>query len=108
MHSIRARPAVLGTSESVGLGKRDESAMTIRRVPRTAAIGWLGWLGVFGMVIGACSPVDRGPRFRPAGNPTPRDGGTLRFAITEQVRTLDPTIGNDDISYSISHLLFDT
>jgi ABC-type transport system substrate-binding protein len=51
---------------------------------------------------------DRGPRFRAAGNATPRDGGTLRFATVSPVRTLDPTIEYDDISHVIVHALFDT
>jgi ABC-type transport system substrate-binding protein len=55
----------------------------------------------------ACS-ADRGPRFRAAGNASPRDGGTLRFAAISQVRTLDPTIEYDDVSHTIVHALFDT
>jgi ABC-type transport system substrate-binding protein len=56
----------------------------------------------------ACGPTDRGPRFRPAGAATPRDGGALRFAITGQIRTLDPTIGYDEFAYFVLHPLFDT
>lgn len=56
----------------------------------------------------ACSPVDRGPRFRPAGSATPRDGGTLRFASQAQVRTLDPTIAYDEQSYFVLRPMFDT
>ncbi|HEY5943990.1 MAG TPA: ABC transporter substrate-binding protein [Kofleriaceae bacterium] len=55
----------------------------------------------------ACT-ADRGPRFRPAGNPSPRDGGTLRHAALSPVRTLDPTIEYDDVSHTIVHALFDT
>jgi ABC-type transport system substrate-binding protein len=56
----------------------------------------------------ACAPADRGPRFRPTGATTPRDGGTLRFAVKDQVRTLDPTIVNDEVGLFLLHPLFDT
>jgi ABC-type transport system substrate-binding protein len=51
---------------------------------------------------------DRGPKFRAAGNATPRDGGTLRFAAVSGVRSLDPTLEYDDVSHTIVHALFDT
>ena len=66
-----------------------------------------GWL-LAGVLATGCSPVDRGPRFRPAGAQAPRDGGTLRFAVKDQVRTLDPTIANDEVGYYLLHPLFDT
>lgn len=56
----------------------------------------------------ACSPPDRGPRWKPAGNAAPRDGGTLHFATTGGVRTLDPTIQYDEYSSVAVHALFDT
>jgi peptide/nickel transport system substrate-binding protein/oligopeptide transport system substrate-binding protein len=55
-----------------------------------------------------CDPAGHGPRFRAAGSATPRAGGTLRFAIAESMRTLDPTIGYDEFSYYVLHPLFDT
>jgi ABC-type transport system substrate-binding protein len=55
----------------------------------------------------ACDPPDRGPRFRAAGATTPRDGGTLRFAVGSRVPTLDPTIGYDEFTYFMLHALFD-
>ena len=55
----------------------------------------------------ACT-ADRGPKFRPAGNPTPRDGGRIRYASSFQTRTLDPTIAYDDVSLITVHALFDT
>jgi len=54
----------------------------------------------------ACA--DRGPKYRPAGNPSPRDGGALRYATVSQVRTLDPTLEYDDVSHVPVHALFDT
>ena len=59
------------------------------------------------MALVACSP-DRGPKWKPAGNATPRDGGTLRFATKDQVRTLDPSIEYTEISSYVLHPLFDT
>jgi ABC-type transport system substrate-binding protein len=59
-------------------------------------------------LVAACSPADHGPRFRAAGASRPRDGGTLRFASIGPIRTLDPTVGYDEISYFIMHPLFDT
>lgn len=58
-------------------------------------------------LVAACE-ADRGPRFVPAGNVTPRDGGTLRYATIYPVRTLDPTIEYDDVSHTVVHALFDT
>ena len=66
-----------------------------------------GW-ALAAALAAACSPPDRGPRFRPAGATTPRDGGTLRFAVKDQVRTLDPTIANDEVAAYVLHPLFDT
>ena len=59
------------------------------------------------MLAAGCTPTDRGPRFRRT-DATTRDGGTLRFAVKDQVRTLDPTIGYDEIGYFMLRPLFDT
>ena len=59
-------------------------------------------------VIAACSPVDRGPRWRAAGNAAPRNGGTLRFATRGAISTLDPTLEYDEVSGFAVHALFDT
>jgi ABC-type transport system substrate-binding protein len=58
--------------------------------------------------LAACSARDRGPKWRPAGNPTPRDGGTLRLAIAQQVLSLDPTFSADEFTIYATHMLFDT
>ncbi|MGE5184382.1 MAG: ABC transporter substrate-binding protein [Acidobacteriota bacterium] len=60
------------------------------------------------VLLAACGHVDRGPQYRAAGNPAPRDGGTLHIAIKDQVSTLDPTIEYDEISGYEVHALFDT
>lgn len=65
------------------------------------------WLAI-AAIAAACTPADRGPRFRPAGATAPRDGGALRFAVKDQVRSLDPTIAYDEVGYFILHPLFDT
>jgi ABC-type transport system substrate-binding protein len=58
--------------------------------------------------LAACASPDRAPRFKAAGSTTPRDGGSLRFAIQNQVQTLDPTFGYDDNIFLALHPLFDT
>ncbi len=63
------------------------------------------WLLV---LLVACNAGDRGPKWRPAGHATPRDGGSLRFATKDQVRTLDPTIEYEEVSSYAAHALFDT
>jgi peptide/nickel transport system substrate-binding protein len=56
----------------------------------------------------ACSPVERGPRWRAAGGSSPRDGGTLRFATKDGIVTLDPTREYDEVSGYVVHALRDT
>ncbi|HTR51667.1 MAG TPA: ABC transporter substrate-binding protein [Kofleriaceae bacterium] len=56
----------------------------------------------------SCSPVERGPSYRAAGNATPRDGGTLRFATYGQIVTLDPAREYDEISAYVVHAVHDT
>jgi len=51
---------------------------------------------------------DRGPRFGRAGNPSPRNGGTLRHSTPFNVRTLDPAIAYDEESTPVLRALFDT
>jgi len=58
--------------------------------------------------LAGCNPPDRDPKFRPAGAATPRRGGKLRFAVNDQVPTLDPTFGYDEVGYFMLHPLFDT
>jgi len=55
----------------------------------------------------ACSP-DRGPKWRPAGNATPRDGGTVRIAVKDQLSKLDPTVTNDEVTIYALHAMFDS
>jgi oligopeptide transport system substrate-binding protein len=62
--------------------------------------------GAFGAL--ACGRADHGPRFRAAGSPAPRAGGTLRFAVQDALHTLDPTICYDEVGYHAMHALFDT
>jgi ABC-type transport system substrate-binding protein len=42
-----------------------------------------------------------------SGLPGPRRGGTLRFSINDDVRTLDPAIAYDEFSLYPEHLIFD-
>jgi ABC-type transport system substrate-binding protein len=63
---------------------------------------------VAAIALAACEPGDRGPRFRPAGSKAPRAGGTLRFAVTGHVGTLDPAIAYDEFSFFVMRPMFDT
>jgi ABC-type transport system substrate-binding protein len=54
----------------------------------------------------ACSP-ERGPKWRPAGNATPRDGGTVRIAVKDQISMLDPTRTADEVAIYALHAVFD-
>ncbi len=54
----------------------------------------------------ACSD-ERAPRWRAAGSPTPRDGGTLRVAALGSITTLDPAVAYDDISNYTLHAIVD-
>lgn len=56
----------------------------------------------------ACNAPDRGPRWKAAGAPSPRDGGTLRFAVADSVRTLDPSIAYDEVSFYVLQSLVAT
>jgi peptide/nickel transport system substrate-binding protein/oligopeptide transport system substrate-binding protein len=60
------------------------------------------------LLLAACSHVDRGPKYRAAGNALPRDGGTLRISYKDQAATLDPAFEVDEISGYTVHALFDT
>jgi oligopeptide transport system substrate-binding protein len=55
-----------------------------------------------------CGGNDLGPRGAGASAGPPRRGGTLRWATLQQVRTLDPHVGNDEISIYIIHDVYDT
>lgn len=59
------------------------------------------------LALAACTG-DRGPKFKAAGNASPRAGGTLRYATNYNVRTLDPAIAYDEVSTPVIHPLFDT
>jgi len=77
----------------------------MRWIPRTAAS-----LAALTALVAAtgCQGGDRGPRYRPAGNTSPHRGGTLTYSTRNQVRTLDPAIGFDEVSSYPLHDLFDT
>jgi len=62
----------------------------------------------FALALVACNAPDRGPRWKPAGATTPRAGGTLRFAVPDSIRTLDPTIAYDEVSFFAMQSMFAT
>ena len=60
------------------------------------------------LLVIACNAPDRGPKFHAAGSTMPKDGGTLRFALKDQIRTLDPTIENEEVSSYPVHAVYET
>ncbi len=60
------------------------------------------------MITMACGEAPTLPEpLAAAGLPGPRRGGTLRFAIADDVRTLDAAIAYDEFSLYAEHLIFD-
>jgi oligopeptide transport system substrate-binding protein len=60
------------------------------------------------LLLTACNAPDRGPTFHAAGHATPQDGGTLRFAVTSQFRTIDPIYAYDEFSAYPVHAVYET
>ncbi len=60
------------------------------------------------LVVCACGAPDRDPRWRGAGAKTPRRGGTLHVATNDQIKSLDPTFANDEVSTYAAQPLFAT
>jgi ABC-type transport system substrate-binding protein len=60
------------------------------------------------VVLIACNPPDRGPKFVAAGNPKPIDGGTLRFASKDGIGKLDPTVEYEEVSSYAVHAIYET
>jgi peptide/nickel transport system substrate-binding protein len=70
--------------------------------------GLARWLFPLIVLTSACRDAATLPEpLAAAGLPGPRRGGTLRFALTDDVRTLDPAVGFDEFSMGAEHLLFD-
>ncbi|MDX2089917.1 MAG: ABC transporter substrate-binding protein [Kofleriaceae bacterium] len=69
----------------------------------TRALGIIALLAVIG-----CDPPSRTPRWRGAGSSTPHAGGTLHLAVKDRVKTLDPSIAYDEVSFIAVHALHDT
>lgn len=63
--------------------------------------------GLLLLFVVACSAPGQ-PRFRAAGNASPRDGGTLHIATVGGVTTMDPSIQYDELSTIAVHALYDT
>jgi len=63
------------------------------------------WIAI--VVCAAACSRDRAPRWRAAGSPTPRDGGTLHLAAAGSITTLDPAIQYDEISTYVLHAIVD-
>ncbi len=78
-----------------------------RRAPIGAVVALLLTGGVVAYAWTHPLRAPEGPRYRGDGNPTPRSGGTFVFSATGNVRTLDPHIAYDELSYTAIRLLFD-
>jgi ABC-type transport system substrate-binding protein len=61
------------------------------------------------LLAAACAvPLDPPPAGPASGGGPPRAGGILRLAAGDDVRTLDPAIGYDVVSWSFEQMLFNT
>jgi ABC-type transport system substrate-binding protein len=88
--------------------RNDVSAGPRWRRPRIGAVIALVVAGIvvaYGAANFPSAPL--GPRYRGDGNETPRSGGTFVFSAGSNVRTLDPHIAYDELSYTAIRLLFD-
>jgi len=62
-------------------------------------------LGLLFPLLSACSPGDGlAPAF---GHTSPVYGGRFVFAGEEDIRTMDPAIGYDEVSWTVMHLVFE-
>ncbi len=67
------------------------------------------WLGACLLLASACAvPLDPPPSGPASGGDEPHRGGILRLASGDDVRTLDPAIGYDTVSWSFEQMLFNT
>ncbi len=67
------------------------------------------WLGACLVLAAACAvPLDPPPPGPASGDALPRQGGVLRLASGDDVRTLDPAVGYDTVSWSFEQMLFST
>ena len=76
-----------------------------RRVRGVAVVVVLAALSVAAVRHWPEPPI--GPRYVGAGDPTPRSGGTFVFAGGSNIRTFDPHVAYDQLSYMGIRLLFD-
>lgn len=59
------------------------------------------------LLLLACT-AHRGPKRLAYGHDHPVYGGTFTFADEDDIRTLDPAIGYDEVSWQCEHLIFNT
>lgn len=59
------------------------------------------------LLVWGCGP-ERGPRIPAAGHDTPVWGGSFRYADDDDIRTLDPAVGYDEVTWTAEHLVFNT
>ena len=71
------------------------------------ATSWLRLLVAIALLTGCSDAPDLPTPLAAAGLAGPRKGGTLRFSIVDDVRTLDPAIAYDEYSLYAEHLVYD-
>ncbi len=66
------------------------------------------WAAVLVLLTACAVPLEPPPEGPADGNEPPRPGGVLRLAASDDVRTLDPAIGYDVVSWSFEQMLYNT
>jgi peptide/nickel transport system substrate-binding protein len=72
-----------------------------------AALALVASVGLVAYAAANFPKPPQGPRYRGEGDEAPRSGGTFVFSAASNVRTLDPFIAYDELSYTAIRLLFD-
>ncbi|MBC7171569.1 MAG: ABC transporter substrate-binding protein, partial [Polyangiaceae bacterium] len=83
------------------------SSRTRRRFPVAGALAAALMVGLVAYVATHFPRAPLGPRYRGDGNETLRSGGSFVFSASSNVRTLDPHIAYDELSYTAIRLIYD-
>lgn len=78
-----------------------------RRSRYSGALILIGLLALAALFIWRIPSEPEYPRYLGAGDPTPRSGGTFEWTVGSAVRTLDPHIAYDTLSFQAVRLVFD-
>lgn len=84
------------------------SSDAAERSPRSSgALILIGFFGLIALFIWRLPDEPEHPRYLGAGDETPRAGGTFEWTVSSAVRTLDPHIAYDTLSFQAVRLVFD-